>query len=522
MSEAFSSIEDMIDSPTSHEVDPLAPIRDALTVLQAAWTGQDAAGTAPATVESLGRSRLVAANDALGVLARAVNGLQAATAAEIARESRPELGPDALAKQQGFRNPVTLIAATTGTTMGEASRLVKVGQATAPRTSLTGEPMPAKHPYVAEGLKSASIGTQAASLIITMLDRAALRADLAALQKAERMLVEQAAGLSLDLLKKIIARAEAYLDPDGIAPRERDARGEGSLRMFERDGFLHMEVKCDAASGAPLKLAIQAIVSADYRNAFGRAAGDGDSVGSDRGGFGDAGFGHGGRGFGDAGAHGHDGGRGHGHGGGDSPGPLGADPDLRSHAQRQLDALLRLVAHAVGCDNNDLPLGGATVVVRMTLDDLQTGDGHALVDGIDTPISVAAARRLAAGGGVIPAVFDSEGELLDWGRKKRFFTQAQRLALVERDGGCAGCGAPPGMTRAHHLDWWARDNGKTDLSRGVLLCESCHHRVHDNGWEIRIDGGTIAAKVWFIPPPHVDPHRTPRLGGRARYDYNAA
>ncbi|WP_460723386.1 HNH endonuclease signature motif containing protein [Microbacterium aureliae] len=471
----------MIDNPTSHEVDPLAPIRDALSALQAAWTGQDATGTAPATVESLGRSRLVAANDALGVLARAVNGLQAATAAEIARESRPELGPDALAKQQGFRNPVTLIAASTGTTMGEASRLVKVGQATAPRTSLTGEPMPAKHPYVAEGLKSASIGTQAASLIITMLDRAALRADAGALQQAEKTLVEQAAGLSLDLLKKVIARAEAYLDPDGIAPRERDARGDSGLKMWERDGMFHLELTCDVPSGAPLKLAIEAGVTADYRGAFGR-----------------------------------------GERAGDDPGPLGSEPDLRSHPQRQLDALLRLVAHAVGCDNNDLPLSGATVVVRMTLDDLQTGDGPALIDGMDTPISIAAARRMAAGGGVIPAVFDSRGELLDWGRQKRFFTNAQRLALVERDGGCSGCGAPPGMTRAHHLDWWVRDSGRTDLSKGVLLCESCHHRIHDNGWEIRIDGGTIAARVWFIPPPHVDPERTPRLGGRARYDYTAA
>ena len=75
------------------------------------------------------------------------------------------------------------------------------------------------------------------------------------------------------------------------------------------------------------------------------------------------------------------------------------------------------------------------------------------------------------------------------------------------------------MTRAHHLDWWQRDAGPTDLSNGVLLCESCHHRIHDNGWEIRIDGTSVLSKVWFIPPRHVDPARTPRLGGRARFDY---
>jgi len=55
----------------------------------------------------------------------------------------------------------------------------------------------------------------------------------------------------------------------------------------------------------------------------------------------------------------------------------------------------------------------------------------------------------------------------------------------------------------------------------VLLCESCHHRIHDNDWEIRIEGRGSAARVWLIPPPNVDPHRRPRLGGRARYDIAA-
>ena len=55
----------------------------------------------------------------------------------------------------------------------------------------------------------------------------------------------------------------------------------------------------------------------------------------------------------------------------------------------------------------------------------------------------------------------------------------------------------------------------------MLLCESCHHRIHDNDWDIRIDGTGTRAKVWFIPPPHIDPTQTPRLGGRARYDYAA-
>lgn len=119
---------------------------------------------------------------------------------------------------------------------------------------------------------------------------------------------------------------------------------------------------------------------------------------------------------------------------------------------------------------------------------------------------------------MIPWVCGGEGEILDWGREKRLFTTAQRLALAERDGGCAMCGLPPSMTKAHHLAWWRRDTGPTDLSNGVLLCETCHHRIHDNGWEIRIEGTGASGTVWFIPPPHVDPSGTPRLGGRRRYD----
>jgi 5-methylcytosine-specific restriction protein A len=199
------------------------------------------------------------------------------------------------------------------------------------------------------------------------------------------------------------------------------------------------------------------------------------------------------------------------------------DPDVprRSIRQMQADALVRLAEHALGCDHTDLPLQGATVIVRINHEDLVNGTGFATIDGITAPVSVATARRMAAGGQIISCVLGGQSQILDWGRTKRLYTTTQKLALVERDGGCAGCGAPPGHTKVHHIRWWARDAGPTDLNNGVLLCDSCHHRIHDNDWDIRIDGTGIAAKVWFIPPPHIDPARTPRLGGRARYDYAA-
>ena len=236
---------------------------------------------------------------------------------------------------------------------------------------------------------------------------------------------------------------------------------------------IHAEL--DPASAAPIKTAIEALVSAEMR-ATRDAARDGT-----------------------------------------------ADPDAprRSVLQMQADALVRLCEHALGCDQTGLPLQGATVIVRIDHDNLINDTGYATVDGITAPVSAATARRMAAGGQIISCVLGGDSHILDWGRTRRLYPPTQRLALLERDGGCALCGAPPGHTKVHHIRWWARDAGPTDLNNGVCLCESCHHRIHDNGWEIHIDGIGVSAKVWFLPPPHIDPARTPRLGGRARYDYAA-
>ncbi|GAA3753392.1 HNH endonuclease signature motif containing protein [Microbacterium kribbense] len=454
--------------------DSLIGLEDAVAALRRAWSGGTGKADAAGPASELDRAGLVAVNHALAAVGRRLDTVRAQVSAEIEHESRPELGPDSLAKQQGFRNCTALIAATGGIGAGDAKRLVCVGKAVAPRSTLTGEPLPPKHPHVAAGMAAGRLGQLAAALIVGMLDKVALRSSPGDRDQVEQTLVERAPGLSLDQLRKLITHAEAWLDPDGVEPAERDRRGERSLRLFERDGFVYVDGKLDAVSGASLKTAIDALVTAGFRQSRNDVT-------------------------------------------------CGDDDALRpSVAQLQADALIQLAEHALGCQHSDLPLSGATVVVRMSLDALTDGVGLAEIDGITQPISPASARRYAAAAGIIPAVLGGDSEIVDWGRKKRLFTLAQRLALVERDGGCAMCNLPPGMTKAHHLNWWLRDHGSTNLDEGVLLCESCHHRIHDNGWDIRIEGRGVEARVWFIPPPTVDPGRTPRLGGRARFCYQAA
>jgi hypothetical protein len=451
----------------------LTALHEAMSRLDEVWS--DAGDSA-----ELSREQLIAVSESIGVLRRRLDAVHVSVAACISRESRPELGAESLAKQQGFRNPATLIAAATGVSTGDASRLVKVGEATAPRSDLLGARLPAKYPLVSEALDSGVLGAPAAAMIIAALDRCRIAAGMERIAEGERMLVQKAAGLALDDVRKLVVRVEGWLDPGGVELQEEERRGKRALSLFERDGMVHLNAVLDVETAAPVVAAIRGFVTAAFAARK------------------------------------------------DAPDAGAPDADRRTVPMIQADALAVFCAHVLGCERR-VPVAGATVIVRMNLDDLEAGTGSATVDGVDQPVSVGAARRMAAGGGVIPCVLGGDSEILDWGRERRLFTKAQRLALVERDGGCAMCGLPPEMTKAHHIRWWKRDHGPTDLSNGVLLCETCHHRIHDNGWEICIEvagsgsgsGSGSAAQVWFIPPRYVDPEQTPRLGGRARFDIAA-
>jgi hypothetical protein len=136
-----------------------------------------------------------------------------------------------------------------------------------------------------------------------------------------------------------------------------------------------------------------------------------------------------------------------------------------------------------------LPSAGgisATVVVTMTLESLMGGlQAAGLCDG--SRISAAEARRLACRAGVIPVVLGGKSQPLDIGRKGRFHTKTQRIALGLRDGGCTavGCDRPPSMTHAHHDTPWSR-GGSTSVRDGRLLCPRHHTLAHDPGYAATI------------------------------------
>lgn len=62
--------------------------------------------------------------------------------------------------------------------------------------------------------------------------------------------------------------------------------------------------------------------------------------------------------------------------------------------------------------------------------------------------------------------------------KRNAFSYKVKQQIYERDNGlCQQCGAPG--TEIHHVKFRSQ-GGRGVYSNGVLLCHSCHRKVHDN------------------------------------------
>ncbi|MGZ4449285.1 MAG: DUF222 domain-containing protein [Nocardioides sp.] len=135
----------------------------------------------------------------------------------------------------------------------------------------------------------------------------------------------------------------------------------------------------------------------------------------------------------------------------------------------------------------------ATVVVTMDLSTLLGADRAATLDTGER-ITAGQARRLACEAGIIPAVLGGTSQVLDLGRKRRYFTESQRIALAVEQEGCTadGCDWPPGLCHAHHDIRWT-DGGPTDKRHGRLLCPKHHARAHDPAYTLaKLPGGQVA------------------------------
>jgi Domain of unknown function (DUF222) len=183
--------------------------------------------------------------------------------------------------------------------------------------------------------------------------------------------------------------------------------------------------------------------------------------------------------------------------------------DERTADQIASDGFEQLLKLGADADPRFL-LGSGAPVIRLTATKtaFEHGTGPARIEGQTPPVSISTARRLKCEAGVAGIILDETGLVLDFGREQRFFTRKQKEALAIRWGGCAspGCERPPSWTEAHHIVFWTRDGGKTDLADGILLCRHHHLLFHNNGWEIQRDKNS---RYWLTPPRNNTPTKHP-------------
>ncbi|MDN4472037.1 HNH endonuclease signature motif containing protein [Demequina zhanjiangensis] len=481
-------------------------------------------------------------------IGRLSDALRAALAGELERRSTPSKGDAGVARQQGYRDVRRMIASTAGTSLAEAQRSIDAGRmllgaaagsdpaADASGPGLPGAPNvggsdgldsglsgglsgglggglgsggassatapagrePAGRAHLASAVRAGDIAVDRAALVTRTLDRITeLRAALASTPDSftppewtdpavlEERLVDGALRLTYRDLNRMCQRAIAATDPRAWEQQEERQHRERHVTIAHQDdGMVSIRAVLDPPSAAPVIALLEAHVKDGLRRRSDAIKEGAEHV------------------------------------------------DDRTAIQMRADALTSIARHALGCDQT--PSGvTTTVVVRINHDDLQDGLGIGDADDLPHPVSAGAARRMAADAQIIPAVLGTDSQVLDLGRSVRLFTKAQRLALGERDGGCAICHAPPSYCEAHHIRWWTRDRGPTDLENGVLLCVSCHHRIHDETWKVHTDGNDIRvtpprsafpAPRTTRPPgrhdrPHSNPPRRPhRVGGRAALD----
>lgn len=364
----------------------------------------------------------------------------------------------------------------------EALHICRVARGITERTTLFGGRLPAPYELVREAFETLSIPVDSACAIIVALGEAGTRACTLSLTDAEtienfavaeRKLVEFAQQNPVDQVRKLAARWRDALDVDGIEPREVALTQLTSLHRFVRvNGMKRYVLDADPVASAYLDAVIDGHVGATIRRPRFDAPASDSGVGNA---------------FAEV---------------------LEA---TRSLGQIAAESIVQLARHGIACTNTEIPVRATSIVVRMSLESLITGLGAAHLDGIETPISASTARIMAADAEIIPEVLGGNSEVLDLGIHRRLFSRAQRIALTERDGGCAfaGCEAPPSHTEAHHVEWW-NEGGPTNLDNGILVCSRHHHDIHRDNWGIEV----IDNVPWFVPPSSIDVTRTPRRGGR--------
>ena len=446
-----------------------------------------------ALIESLDDAQAVDAITAATALVQSGERIRAAATGVIAARSSREAGQAGLAQSRGHRNAASLVQQITGSTRAEASRQVRIGEsllasATATGSSgpavgdassddeairaekpvapwhteldlalLDGRITPAQHDAIRQGLAEPPLATEKAE-----------DADGAEYEDTERdnterdetqhdtlmrelwevaadQLIGAAAHDTPEMLSSAARSIRDRLDPDGAARRFQERYLRRSFRVWTTaDGHKRGAIDFDDEGYAWATTIIS--------NAMRPRTGGPRFVDAE-----------------------------------EKVRAQALTDDPRTNDQLTYDLFLDLLRTGALADAPAV-FGARRAGVRIVK--VMNGDGTAdpiahAEDHLHTfPTAVAEQQKCEVG--AVTVEVDTRGNPLDVGREHRLFTPKQRVALAVRDGGCrwTGCDRPASFGEAHHIDEWVRDDGRTDIDRGILLCRFLHRQLHHGGWRI--------------------------------------
>jgi hypothetical protein len=158
-------------------------------------------------------------------------------------------------------------------------------------------------------------------------------------------------------------------------------------------------------------------------------------------------------------------------------------------AKQQHLAALALVALIEGEGGKK---GRTELVVTIDARTLVDGEHAGTVAdvGIDVDLPVETIRRFACDADVfVPVLSAANGINLYLGRDERVATPQQRRLLRVMYATCMmpGCTVPFDDCQIHHVDFYGRDFGLTDIDRMGPLCHRHHRDVHEGGIKLSLD-----------------------------------
>lgn len=428
-------------------------------------------------IEGLDDAQAVDAITAATALVKSEERVRAAATGVIAARSSREAGQAGLAQSRGHRNVASLVQEITGSTRAEASRQVRIGESLlASATTVSSDPAVGDSPSDGESNRAEKpvapwhTGLDRALLDgrLTSAQHDAIRQGLADPPLAEELteghdaterdalmrelwevaadqLIDAAAHDSAEMLSAAARAIRDRLDPDGAARRFRERYSRRSFRVWTTaDGHKRGAIDFDDEGYA---WATTIIANAMRPRTGGARFVDAEEKARAQ--------------------------------------ALTDDP--RTNDQLTYDLFLDLLRTGALADAPAV-FGARRAGVRI----VQVVNGDGIADPIahaeehlhTFPAAVAEQQRCDVG--AVTVTVDSRGNPLDVGREHRLFTPKQRVALAVRDGGCrwTGCDRPSSFGEAHHIDEWVRDDGRTDIDRGILLCRFHHMQLHHGGWRI--------------------------------------